>query len=54
MPDEGTLGAALRRKNQEQWVGLRHNQAPRHAAAAAAGAADAKLAERKLLNMHKV
>jgi hypothetical protein len=47
-----TTDAALRRKNQSKLAGLRHNQAPRHAAARAA--AWAFWAEVQRMNMGKV
>jgi hypothetical protein len=54
MSHQDTTDAALRRKNQSKLAGLRHNQAPRHAAAPASEAADASLAEREMLNISKV
>jgi hypothetical protein len=51
---QDATGAALRRKNQSKLAGLRHNQAPRQATAPASEAADARLTERKMLNMRKV
>jgi hypothetical protein len=51
---EDATDAALRRKNQSKLAGLRHSQAPRHAAALAAGAAKAWMAKMLGLNMRKV
>jgi hypothetical protein len=51
-PARDTTDAALRRKNQDKLAGLRHNQAPRHAAACAQ--AQAGWAEKQKSNMMKV